>query len=85
MIVQDQADRAFGWIICVQILEQPNELNAPVPLLDASDDVSIQEVQVRQNRPRPMPDILMIASEGGVRFRLPNSFTAESVASGNVR
>ncbi len=66
MIVQDQADRAFGRIIRVQILEQTDELNAPVPLLDASDNVAIKEIQARQNRPGPMPDILLIASERGV-------------------
>lgn len=66
MIVQDQADRTAGRIIGVQILEQPDELDAPVPLLDAGDDVSIKQVQARQNRQGPMPDILMIASESGV-------------------
>ena len=52
MIVQNQTNRGFRRVIGVQILEQSDELNAPMALLDAGGNVSIQQIQSRQNGPR---------------------------------
>src|SRR5271154_1826149 len=63
VIVQDQTDRTRWRIPGVQILQQSDELNAPMTLLDPRDDMTVEQVETRKNRPCAMPDVLMIAGE----------------------
>src|ERR1700692_4573833 len=50
VIIHDQANRALGRIPGIQILEQSDELNAPVPFLDTGGNMSVKEVKSCQNR-----------------------------------
>ena len=45
----DYPNRAIRRIIGIQILEQRDEFDAPVPLLDSCGDVPVVEVQRRHN------------------------------------
>ncbi len=66
VVIQDHANRAIRRIMGVQILEQRDELRAPVPLLDARGDVPVMQVQRCQNRPSAIANVLMITGHRGV-------------------
>jgi hypothetical protein len=41
VIVEDQTDGAFRWIVAVQIPKQGNELDAAMAMLDARRDMTV--------------------------------------------
>src|SRR5713226_9157777 len=69
MVVQDQPDGAVRRIVSVQILQQGNELYAAMTLFHTGDYVAVVEIQRRQNGPGPIPDVLVIARDGGILAR----------------
>lgn len=66
MFVHDQSDYRFGRIVCIQILQQGNELATAMPPLHTRGDVSGVQVQCCQNRARAQASVLVVAPETGV-------------------
>ncbi len=66
MFVHDQSDYRFGRIVCIQILQQGNELATAMPPLHTRGDVSGVQVQCCHNRARAQASVLVVAPETGV-------------------
>src|SRR5713101_7222324 len=66
VIVEDDANGAIGWIVCVQILEQQDEFRASVPFFNPRRDMPVVQIQRRQNRPGSKAPVLGIAGNRGM-------------------
>src|ERR1035438_883730 len=66
MIVEDDSDAAFRRILGIEVAQQPNEFNTAVAILYARRDMTILEIQRRQDGASAESLVFVIAADFGM-------------------
>ena len=66
MVVHDQTDSAFLRIVAIQILEQGDELNTAVTMLDVCRDMTVVQIQGRQDGTGPQSLVFVVTGDPGM-------------------